>query len=52
MELPVMMYEKNVGTCILEEAGLYWRIHCDCDLLSDRVERLYEGMKVCEAVGS
>jgi len=43
MELSVMMHDKNVGTCTLEEKGLYWRIRCDCQLLSDRVERLYVG---------
>ena len=43
MELPVMMHDETVGTCTLEEMGLYWRIRCDCKLLSDRVERLYAG---------
>lgn len=43
MELPVMMYDETVGTCSLEEVGLYWRIRCDCRVLSDRVERLYAG---------
>lgn len=43
MELPVMMYDENVGICSLEEVGLYWRIRCDCKVLSDRVERLYAG---------
>ena len=43
MELSVMMYDEAVGTCTLEEMGLYWRIRCRCKLLSDRVERLYAG---------
>ena len=45
MELPVMMYEETVGSCSLEQMGLYWIIRCRCRILSDRVERLYAGEK-------
>lgn len=41
MEFPILMHDRNVGTCTLEDLGLYWQLRCDCDLLSDRVERLY-----------
>ena len=54
MELPVMLNEKNIGTCILEDVGLYWRIQCKCELVSDKVERIYVGEKkmgVLEKVG-
>ena len=43
MELNVMLHEKVVGTCTLEEMGLYWILACRCDILSDRIERLYAG---------
>ena len=43
MELPVKNYDETVGTCVLEDLGLYWRIRCQCKLFSDRVERLYAG---------
>lgn len=43
MEFPVLMHEEPVGTCNLEEVGLYWRINCKCNVLSDRIERLYVG---------
>ena len=41
MEFSVLMHGRTVGTCTLEEDGLYWQLRCDCELLSDRVERLY-----------
>ena len=41
MELPVMMQGKSVGYCALQEIGLYWELQCRCELVSDRVERLY-----------
>lgn len=43
LEYPVMKQGRTVGTCRVEEQGLYWHIHCRCELLSDRVERLYWG---------
>jgi len=43
MEFPVMLHENKVGTCTLMDGGLYWQLHCRCDLVSDRVERLYVG---------
>ncbi|MBQ9968591.1 MAG: hypothetical protein IJO88_07705 [Oscillospiraceae bacterium] len=43
MEYPILMHDREVGTCVLEEVGLYWQLRCDCELLSDRVERLYAG---------
>lgn len=45
MELPVMMHDEIVGTCDLEELGLYWNLNCKCKIISDRVERLYVGEK-------
>lgn len=45
MEFPVYMHDEQVGTCTLEEMGLYWCIRCSCKILSDRVERLYAGEK-------
>lgn len=45
MEFPVILDEKTVGTCVLEEAGLYWMVQARCALLSDRVERLYSGIR-------
>lgn len=38
-----MLHEETVGTCTLEEMGLYWIIQCRCKVLSDKVERLYAG---------
>ena len=44
MEFPVMLDGETVGSCLLEEQGLYWRLDCSCQVVSDRVERLYCGM--------
>ena len=41
MELQVRNHDEIVGVCTLEDQGLYWRIRCKCNLLSDCVERLY-----------
>ena len=43
MEFPVMYQGREVGTCVVEAQGLYWHILCRCEVLSDRVERLYWG---------
>lgn len=43
MEFPVLYQGRPVGTCQVEDLGLYWRFRCRCALLSDRVERLYWG---------
>lgn len=43
MEFPVMFQGRTVGACRVEEQGLYWHIRCRCEILSDRVERLYWG---------
>lgn len=45
MEFPVKLHDKTIGTCSIEEEGLYWQISCRCDAFSDRVERLYIGEK-------
>lgn len=43
MEFPVTMEDRVVGSCALTDQGLYWQIDCICDVVSDRVERLYCG---------
>ena len=45
MEYPVVHEGRTVGCCTIAEQGLYWQISCSCDLLSDRIERLYCGTK-------
>ena len=45
MELPIIFDEKTVGNCHLEEQGLYWYLEATCEVLSDRVERLYCGCR-------
>ena len=45
MEYSVMKDDVTVGVCTLEEMGLYWLLRCQCDILSDRVERLYAGQR-------
>ena len=43
MEYPVMHDGHEVGTCTVQEQGLYWVLTCRCHLRTDRVERLYSG---------
>lgn len=43
MEFPVVLDGTQVGRCELYEEGLYWRVKCETEILSDRVERLYCG---------
>ena len=43
MDLPIILNGKTVGNCCLEARGLYWYIDARCEVLSDRVERLYCG---------
>jgi len=43
MEFPVTLDGRAVGSCIVEEQGLYWYLDCSCEVVSDRVERLYCG---------
>lgn len=43
MEYPVIVKEKTVGSCVLEEQGLYWVVRCSCAYPSEQVERLYCG---------
>lgn len=45
MDLPVKLHNVIVGKCSLEEKGLYWSLQCRCELVSDKVERLYVGEK-------
>lgn len=43
MEYPVVHMGQTVGHCTVTEQGLYWLVECQCEILSDRVERLYCG---------
>jgi len=43
MEYPVVHQGETVGSCVMEDVGLYWQVACSCRLFSDRVERLYCG---------
>ena len=43
MEFPIVLDGKPVGCCTVEEQGLYWYLQAECQVLSDRVERLYCG---------
>ena len=43
MDYPVIHQGRTVGTCSVRENGLYWELECTCELLSDKVERLYSG---------
>ena len=43
MEYPVVHLGQTIGKCTVTEEGLYWHIHCECEILSDQVERLYCG---------
>lgn len=45
MELTVLEEGRRIGVCSVEEMGLYWSIVCRCQRRSDRVERLYCGMR-------
>lgn len=45
MDYPVMHEERLVGSCRIERQGLYWLVDCTCEILSDRVERLYCGQR-------
>lgn len=45
MEYPVIHEGKTVGTCKLEEQGLYWGVQCSCEVFSRQIERLYCGTK-------
>lgn len=47
MEFPIISRGRTVGSCSLTEQGLYWQLDCSCEVLSDRVERLYcEGRRL------
>jgi len=46
LEYPVIADGISVGTCQIEDLGLYWEVRCNCRCISDRVERLYCGKKV------
>ena len=41
MNLAVKLGEETIGTCRVEDLGLYWELHCSCHWSSDQVERLY-----------
>ncbi len=43
MEYPVIHMGQTVGHCTVTDQGLYWLVECCCEILSDRVERLYCG---------
>ena len=43
MEYPVVHDGHEIGTCAIQEQGLYWMLECRCMLRSDRVERLDSG---------
>lgn len=43
MDYPVILNNQPVGSCRLEEQGLYWTLECRCQVISDLVERLYCG---------
>ena len=43
MEFPVVHLGQTIGKCTVTDQGLYWLIECQCEILSDRVERLYYG---------
>ncbi len=45
MEFPVLSHGRAVGVCTLTEQGLYWQVDCRCQVLSDRIERLWCGDK-------
>ena len=45
MEYPVVLEGKTVGSCVIEDQGLYWWLLCSCQRVSNRVERLYCGKK-------
>ena len=45
MEFPIIFDGKTVGNGVLEELGLYWTVEAHCEVISDRVERLYCGTK-------
>lgn len=45
MEFPIVHLGQTVGRCTLKDEGLYWQMHCECQILSDRVERLYLGQQ-------
>ena len=43
MEFPVVHGGQTVGSCTVTDDGLYWLVECQCEILSDGVERLYCG---------
>lgn len=45
MEFPVVHLGQTVGRCTVRDDGLYWQLECECQILSDRVERLYWGQE-------
>ena len=45
MEYPVVLGDREVGSCAMEDLGLYWSLTCSCEVLSDLVERLYCGTR-------
>lgn len=55
MEFPVVHLGQTIGRCRVTDQGLYWSIDCECEILSDGVERLYCGdqrLGVLERSGS
>ena len=43
MEFPVVHLGQTIGKCTVTDQGLYWYIECECEILSDGIERLYCG---------
>ena len=43
MDYPIIHEGRTVGNCSISEQGLYWIVEAGCEVLSDRVERLYCG---------
>ena len=43
MEYPVVHQGETVGSCVMEDVGLYWQVACSCRLFSDRVDVAAQG---------
>lgn len=41
MKWNVVSENRTVGWCELQEDGLYWKLHCSCQAVSDHIQRLY-----------
>ena len=43
MEYPVIHKGCTVGSCKLEERGLYWELDCICTVDTEEIQRFYSG---------